>query len=76
MSIVPVLGLKSRRRHCERRVLEWAMESSIRALLDLMRERMDGAWRARGRSGGDADRRLRMALRGVRVGSKLVGSET
>lgn len=77
MSIVPVLGLKSRRRHCESRLLEWAMASSIRAWLDLMRERMEGAWRARGRRGGeDAERRLRMALRGVRVGSKFVGSET
>jgi hypothetical protein len=31
MSIVPVLGLKSRRRHCDSKLLEWAMASSIRA---------------------------------------------
>jgi hypothetical protein len=77
MSIVPVLGLKSRRRHCDSKLLDWAMAFSIRAWLDLMRERMEGACRARGRSGGeDGDRRLRMALRGVSVGSKFVGSET
>jgi hypothetical protein len=38
---------------------------------------MEGACRARGRSGReDGDRRLRIALRGVSVGSKFVGSET
>lgn len=77
MRIVPVLGLKCRRRHCDSRLLEWAMASSIRAWLDLIRERMDAAWRARGRRGGKVgDTRLRIALRGVRVGSKFVGSET